>query len=296
VTGRIRLFIAVLFASGLLGASVPPAFAHFERFYASSRAFSLGGSFVALADDPAATVVNPAGLTQTLSPSFLVTYTQPYNITDLEEHFLAAALPTRLGAFGISWHRFGLRDVTSEDLFSIAYGRDLIRTSQDASLSVGGGIDVARVSYQGAGTDAKSVVTGSLSILLRPFQPFGVGYTVRNLGAPAFTFLSGDTGTRLETTHAFGFAYHWRRRAVFLYERFRAQSGRWRDSFGVEMNAIDQLKIRGGFAQKDITGGIGVRVSHLDIDVGVTAHEVLGLSYHASLVFRMPSSQPGAIP
>lgn len=295
MTGRIRFSLLVWCASILAsGLSVSPTAAHFERFYASSRAFSLGGSFVALADDPAAVVVNAAGLTQTLTPSFLVTYAQPYDVTDLEEHFIAAALPTGIGAFGISWHRFGLRDVTAEDLFSLAYGRDLIRTSQDASLSFGGSVDVARVSYDGV--EAKTVVTGSLSMLLRPFPPIGMGYTVRNLGEPSFGWVSGDTGTPLEMTHALGLAYHWRQRAVLLFERFRAQNGAWHNSFGVEVNAHDQLKIRGGLAQENVTGGIGVHVSTLDVDVGVTAHEVLGLSYHASLVFRLRSSQAGVMP
>lgn len=291
MTRRTKSSIILLGVLGLCAGAMRPASAHFERVFASSRAFSLGGCFVALADDPAATVVNAAGLTQAIAPSILTTYTQPYDVFDLEEHFIAATIPSRIGAFGVSWHRFGLADVTAEDLFTLAYGRDLIRTSQDASLSVGGSVDIARVSYEGAFGEAKTVLTGSLSMLLRPFPAIGMGYAVRNLGEPTFGWVSGDTGTKLEMTHAFGFAYHWRQRAVLLYERFRAQNGRWRNSFGVEMSAVEQLKIRGGLAGEDVTGGIGVRVSRVGIDVGVTAHEVLGLSYHASLTFALPSSK-----
>jgi hypothetical protein len=279
-----------------IGLMVVPASAHFERFYLSSRAFALGGAYTALADDAAAAVVNPAGLTQLQSATLLTSYSQPYGIADLEEHFVAVSLPTPVGAFGISWHRFGLADVTSEDLFTIAYGHDLIRTSQDASLSIGGSVDVARISYESNAIHAKSAVTGSASVLLRPFPAIGMGYTIRNIGTPSFDWVPGDGKTKLKMTHALGFAYHWRRRAVFIVERFREQSGVWRDALGVEVEAGEYVKIRGGLGRGDVTGGIGARVSRLNVDMGVSAHEVLGLSYHVSLGFRLNGDREGLVP
>jgi hypothetical protein len=273
-----------------------PASAHFERFYLSSRAASLGGAYTALADDPAAAVVNAAGLTQLQSPMILTSYTQPYGIADLEEHFVAVSLPTPVGVLGASWHRFGLADVTSEDMFTLAYGRDLIRTSQDASLSIGGSVDIARISYEDDAIAAKSVLTGSASVLLRPFPAIGMAYTLRNIGTPSFDWLAGAGRTQLRMTHALGFAYHWRRRAVFLFERFHEQSGVWRDALGVEVEAGHYIKLRGGLGRGDVTGGIGARVSRLNVDVGVSSHQVLGLSYHVSLGFRLTADKEGPIP
>jgi len=271
-----------------------PSHAYFERLFVSARAFSLGGAFVSVADDPSAIVINPAGLAQIQTASFLSSFARPYAISDLEEHFVAAAVPTGFGTIGVSWHRFGLSQVTSEDLYSIAYGVDYIRNSQDASLSFGGSIDVARVGYSASSLDAKTVVTGSLSVLLRPFPIIGFGYSIRNLGQPSFDWVPSDGKTNLKMTQAFGLSYHWQRRAVFLYERAMGQNGKWNDQIGVEVNAGDQLRIRGGLNSGDVTGGLGVTVSRIVVDAGVTAHEVMGATYYISLgVSLSPKKEEG---
>ena len=273
-----------------------PAYAYFERLFVSSRAFSLGGAYVSIADEPSATVINPAGLTQLQTASFLSSFSRPYDLAELEEHFLAAAVPTRVGTFGLSWHRFGLDGVTSEDLFTVAYGVDYIRNSQDASLSFGGSIDVARVSYQTGYDDAKTVVSGSVSVLLRPFPVFGVGYTIRNLGQPEFDWIPQDGSTRLQATQAVGLSYYWERYAVLVVERSLGQNGVWSDKLGIEVNAVDQLSIRGGMNAGDVTGGLGVTLKPITIDAGVTSHRVMGLTYYITIGFSVPQKQEDGYP
>jgi hypothetical protein len=186
-----------------------------------------------------------------------------------------------------------LEDVTAEDLFTISFGRDLIRTSQDASLSIGAGIDIHNVSYSGAENlnDSKTKLSGSLGVLLRPFQMIGFGYTVRNIGEPAFDFSAGGGITPVEMTHALGIAYHWNEVCSIIYERERGQNGTWQDRFGVEVFAGKTLRMRAGLAGSDITGGLGVVISRLTIDAGVKAHEVLGTTYLVSVGVALP--QPG---
>ncbi len=287
------LLIALAVAVTLVPAT---AKAHLERLFISSRAFSMGGAFVSVADDPSAVIYNPAGLTQIPTASVLSTISQPYGLSDLGEYFLAGVIPTTIGSFGLSWHRFSLEDVTSEDLFTLAYGRDLIRTSQDASLSVGGAVDIAHVAYPGV-SDSKTVVSGALSVLLRPFPVIGMGYTVRNIGEPTFDFAlygregdSWDGPTRLEMVHSFGFAYHWDRRVSVMYERERGQDGKWRDLLGVEVKAGDVLRLRSGLRESNVTGGIGIKVSNIVIDAGVVAHDMLGLTYLISVGISLPKS------
>jgi hypothetical protein len=214
-------------------------------------------------------------------------FARPYDLSDLEEHYLAAAVPVGFGTLGLSWHRFGLRGVTSEDLYSIAFGADYIRNSQDASLSFGGNIDIARVSYSSGYADAKTVVTGGLSVLLRPFPIIGIGYSIRNLGQPSFDWVPTDGATRLETTQAFGLSYYYQQWVVFAYERSMGQDGRWTDRLGVEVDAGKQLRIRGGLSGGDVTGGLGVTVSRIIVDAGVTGHDVMGLTYHISIGFSL---------
>jgi hypothetical protein len=281
-----------------LGAARPAA-AYFERLVVSSRAHALGGAFVSVADDASTVVLNPAGLTQTRTVRVLSTISQPYGLSDLTEYFLSAVLPSKIGNFGVSWHRFGLDGVASEDLFTLAYGRDLVRTSQDASLSMGAAVDVARVAYTEHGGDSETAMTGTLSVLLRPFPFIGAGYTVRNIGQPSFDFvhvaIEGTVtgGTNLHATHTFGFAYHWERLFTAIYERERGQDGVWRDKIGVEITAGDALRLRSGLTTDDITGGIGVLVKNLSIDASVTSHDALGLSAVVSVGISLPGGEDG---
>jgi len=278
------------------------ASAYFERLAVSSRVHALGGAFVSVADDPCAVVLNPAGLTQIRSACVLSTISEPYGLSDLGEYTLAAGLPSKHGTLGISWHRLGLDGVTSEDLFTIAFGRDLIRTSQDASLSVGAGLDISHVGYtDDAGGASASVLSGTLAVLLRPFPFIGAGYAVRNLGEPSFDFsllAPGSDGstlgrTQLKTTHAFGFAYHWEELFSVVYERQRGQDARWSDRFGVEVRAGDHLRVRSGLAGADVTGGVGVLWSNVTIDAGVASHDMLGLSYLVSVGISLPPKDKG---
>ena len=298
---RYRTRCAAAILAGTLAAfgAAPPANAYFERLVISSRAQALGGAFVGVADDASAVVLNPAGLTQTHAIGVLSTISQPYGLSDLGEYFLSAVLPSKIGNFGLSWHRFGLDGVTSEDLFTLAYGRDIVRTSQDASLSVGAAVDIGRVAYTEEGGVSETAVAGTLSVLLRPFPFIGAGYTVRNLGQPSFDFTNTAQGgavtggTTLHATHAFGFAYHWDHLFTAIYERERGQNGVWRDKLGVEVKAGDSLRLRSGFTRDDITGGVGVSISNVSIDASVTSHDALGLSAVVSVGISLPGGEEG---
>ncbi len=265
--------------------------AYFDRVVTSSRTLSMGGAFVAISDDPSATLLNPAGLAQAKNHAFLFSLTKPYGLSDLEESYFAAALPVKIGVVGLSWHRFSLGGVSSEDLFTIGFGRDYIRTSLDASLSFGGSIDVARVSYSADPyQDSKAKVTASLGVLLRPFPIIGIGYSVRNIGRGSFDFVPGGGGTPIKTLHTWGIAYHWEQ-VTFVFERQLSQNREWKSNMGLEMRVLSSLRIRSGFDGSDVTGGIGLYVSRVCVDIGVSSHEVLGTSYMVSVGYSLPGKE-----
>jgi hypothetical protein len=274
---------AVVIAILLAGLCLPAAAdAYFERMFLSTRTLSLGEAFVAVANDPSATIENPAGLAQIQSISLLSSLVKPYGLSDLEESYLAAALPVKIGVAGLSWHRFALDGVTSEDLFSLAFGYNYIRTSLDASLSFGASVDLARVSYDEPYHESQTAVSGSFGVLLRPFPIIGVGYNVRNLGQSSVDFIPGGGGTPLKAVHTWGLAYHWEQ-VSFLYEREMTPNRDWKNHLGLEVRFPSGLSFRSGLISGDVTGGIGVQLSNFLVDVGAVAHEELGTSYVISV-------------
>ena len=282
---KVWMAMGVVMVAASIGLAPRSACAYYDRLFVSSRTHALGGAFVAIGDDPSATVANPAGLTQSTNFRFLSSLARPYGISDLEESFIAVSMPAKYVSLGVSWHRFALRDATAEDLFTIAVARDLVRTSEDASLAIGGSLDIARVSYTGRFEQSQTKVTGSLSVLLRPFPIIGFGYNARNLGQPAFDLIEGGGKTPLHATHAFGLAYHWQGLFVANYERSTGQDRRWSDRLGVEINAGSNLRLRSGLTGGQVSGGVGIIVSGVTVDAAMTSHRDLGSSYLISIGF-----------
>lgn len=249
----------------------------------------MGGAFAGIADDPSALVVNSAGLTNVTALAFLSTIIHPYELSDLEESYLAAVFPVRIGTAGISWHRLALEGAVTEDLITIGFARDYIRTSQDASLSFGGTLDIARVAYGYPIGDSEAALTGSLGVLLRPFPIIGIGYCVRNINEPHFDF-TGTGGTELGRTHVWSLAYKWNDMVAIVLDRMKEQGGVWETRLGIEIEAPAGIRLRSGVREKDLTFGAGITISRFELDVGMDAHEVLGVSYILSMGYMLPTS------
>jgi hypothetical protein len=267
-----------------------PGRAHFESVVTSSRQLSLGGALVSVADDASATVINPAGLTELRGWSITSTYIRPYAVSGLDEAFAAAAVSVdRVGSFGVAFHYVGLRDVMTESLVTLALARDLIRTSEDASLSVGASVDLARVSASDRFDASDSGVTGGASVLLRPFPAIGVAYAIRNIAEPEFDLIAGGGKTTLERTQSWGLSYRWHQRVALIYER-RDDLGEWREHVGVEVNLGPHLDLRSGVGRGLAAGGVGVSWGGISLDAGFSSHEVMGSSYVVTVGYSPPAT------
>jgi hypothetical protein len=267
--------VAALFAI-LFGA--PGARAHFEGALLSSRTASLGGAFVALADDPSAVVDNPAGLSGLMQPALLATYQKPFAVDGLDEGFVAVSIPARFVTVGAAWFHRGLKDALSENRFTLSVARDLRRTSEDASLSVGASVDVTSVSAHesiDAGDTAWSFGAG---VLLRPFAFIGLGYNIRNVNAPSIDLVDGGGSTTLERAQAFGLSYYWQERLTVTAELFEDATS-WHTRGGAELRLGPHVMLRGGLDGANAAAGIGLLWRSVGFDAAFLSHEALGQSY-----------------
>lgn len=280
-----RFLVAVVLAV----VSAAPAHAHFENPVASSRQLALGGALVSVASDATAAVINPASLVQLHRWSVVSTYQRPYGVADLDEAFAAAAFRAdNIGAVGVAVHYTGLRDVMSETMVTLALARDLIRTSEDASLSIGASVDLARVSVSDRFDASESVASGGAGLLLRPFPAIGVAYTMRNITEPDIDLLDGGGSTPLERTQAWGLSYVWHQRVGFIYER-KHDGSHWRDHVGIEVDLGPNLDIRSGVGRGLAAGGVGISWRGMTLDAGFSSHEFLGSSYVVTVGYAPPA-------
>jgi hypothetical protein len=289
---RRRRLAALALAVGVVCCAAQ-ARAYFERVVPSARTTALGGAFVAIANDPSAVLSNPAGLALIPRTSGLATYERPFGVSDVDAGNACAAVPSRAGVLGASWHYLGLRGALSENLVSVAFARHLISTTQDASLSVGLSLDFARVAADATGR-SDNFVTGGFGVLLRPFPMIGMGYSVRNLREGDLHLLDGGPGTPMLRQQAWAFSYKWHDRVTLIVERRQDAARQWRNHAGLEIVTHPNLHLRGGADGRHLTAGFGVLWRGIRLDVAMAAHDLLGSTYVLSIGYLPKVKDPYA--
>jgi len=269
-------------------ASVRDADAHFEHVVLSARSAAIGGAFVAIADDPSTVVYNAAGLSGIRTPSFLTTYNRPYGVDGIDEGYLSAVVPLPGWATGLSWFHRGVSSALSEDLVTLAVARDLKRTSEDASLSVGATVDLAHVSVDSDVGGSHTAVTCGASVLLRPFAFIGLGYSIRNLTEPSFDLVEGGGKTTLSRAQAAGLSYYWGDRLLASVESRQDADGDWKTGGGLELRVENHLMLRGGLDVDRVTTGVGIVARGFTADIAMTSHDELGATYLFTLRYTRP--------
>jgi hypothetical protein len=274
-----------------LCAAAGPAGAYFERVLTSSRVVAAGNAFVSVADDAVATYINPAGLTNLYSYNLQATWNRPYGLDDVNEAFVAGAVPTRFGALGASWFYRGVSGVSSENMLTLSYSHDLKRTSEDASLSVGAFVDLVRVSESDRFNSSDGAAQLGLCAHMRPFPVIGVGYTIRNLNQTTLHLVDGGQGTPLEQQQAFGLSWFWDTRLIVSYEYSQNTVGEWRSHGGLEFTFERFVTLRSGITGRYASAGFGLAYRGITLDVGFSSHDVLGATYIVTFGYGPPAPE-----
>jgi hypothetical protein len=276
----------------LVSVRAHPARAYFEHVVLSARTASLGGAFVALGDDPSAVVDNPAGLSGITTLSFLSTYDRPYGVDAINEGFLSTVVPFSGVSMGASWFHRGVENALSEDMVTIALARDLKRTSEDASLSIGATVDLAHVSVEAEQASSQTAVTFGASVLLRPFSFIGLGYSIRNITQPAFDLIDGGANTALSRAQAIGLSYYWQQRLLATVESRQDAGGDWQPHGGLELRIENHVFLRGGLDGSRVTTGVGVAARGFTVDLGMASNDEIGATYLFTLRYARPVASP----
>ena len=287
-----RLTVRVMLAAlAFVAGSSLPARAYFENALHSARTASLGGAFVAIADDPSAVVDNAAGLAGISTASFLFTWHKPYGVDGLDEGFVAAVLPAGPVTLGAAWFHRGLDGALSEDRITLSVARDLRRTAEDASLSVGVSADLARVAASAEIDESATAAAVGAAVLLRPFAFIGVGYSIHSINQPELDLVAAGAATPLRRAQAIGLSYYWQQRLTVTLETREVSDGSWRGHGGVELTVNPHLVIRGGLDDSRATAGFGVAWGGVVFDASMRTHETLGASYLVTLRYSRPRQE-----
>lgn len=114
--------------------------ANFLKIGVGSRATGMGGAYSAQVADASALYWNPSGIAHITSPQ--VVFSSFNWIADMKHSFLAVAIPTKSGTFGLSLIYFDMGDMTKTTELS-PYGDEGTFSASDIAIGVGYGTKIS---------------------------------------------------------------------------------------------------------------------------------------------------------
>lgn len=291
----------------------------FIRDGAGSRAFGLGGAFVAIADDASTTVWNPAGLLQLEGANLSAMYTDKFGL-GIDFQFVGATLTAEEFAFAVSVASSSISEIPfsgdegdgffsetqSVILGSVAYdlgnvldlGLESEGSEMDMRLFVGanGKVYTHRLLEgrgQGMGLDLSV-----LSTFMFEWGDVSFGVTSRDVGGTRieWTGTDHDPVNHVPWIQSVGLSTTLLDRALCVAVGADVALGRPqlnRLHVGAEYSPLKPLTARGGVVlSKDglrVAWGASFRVGALLLDYAYVPHQLLGDSHVLSLSYGFPA-------
>lgn len=252
------------------------------------RPISMGKAFVAIADDANAGYWNPSGLAQLNSPQVTTMYSNPMNfalggsgIKDIGYHTVGLAYPTPYGSVGLNLAYLSvgnIQEVKKDESGEIVFGDTFEDKEMAIILSYGAsiidelhlGLNLKYISQQiwdnkgsGMGLD--------IGALYEPIYNLTFGLALQDLIEPKIKLLEDGVTNSIPRKIRFGLSYRLLDDMILLAADINKASNRSaKFHIGTEVEPMKDLALRGGYTTDtgEITAGVGVRVSIVQLDYG----------------------------
>jgi hypothetical protein len=251
------------------------------------EASGLGRAFTGLADDPSAVVYNPAGLAQ--QNPLQITLQHVALFYDTMFDFAAVTYPVSgVGTFAASYLRLGSTGYDSRDsnwnssgTFGITDQAVILSYAKDLTPWLAGGLNLKLIdetvfaeSGMGFGAD--------IGFLATPNNIISIGLDLINIVPPSVKL--SDTAESFPITMKLGFAFKFLGdRIIPLFDiekEFTTQDLKF--MMGVEAFPIQDLALRVGYDETEITFGAGYLIKPVKLDYSISL-QTLGITNRATL-------------
>lgn len=276
----------------VLGAA-QAALAAFNVPIESPKMASMGGASMAASNEAASLFTNPAGISglKTGQASFM--YSKLFAglpVDNMSVGYIALALPTRLGSFGLGWGTFMASGLTQEQTLALTFSHGLFSnrvqfgvTGKHLSHSFSpGGDALAEQDPIFKNGTSKSALGLDLGLSAQVMGPLQFGLAVRNVNRPNVGIATED---RLSREVQVGLGVEMGgiglKGTSDLVMRDNSGSGikeqnRVLPTFGLEKTVVrDTLVFRMGANPMEFTGGMGFKMGRWGFDYGLVINRGL---------------------
>lgn len=289
-----RNLLPMVLVAGLSLLAASAAQADFRHGGVGARPKAMGSAFVSIADDANAAYWNPAGLVRDNRTSLMMTNSWLYGVSEIDNYYLGLDLP-QVGAFhfGLSWVRFGITDIYSEDTLNLAVAGK-VPFLEGLSVGVAGkmflldapGYDQYNDPNFNGGDQGYSL---DLGLLYDSGGAWTLGGTIYNLHETTLQLISTTANPDpVYTEWAAGGSYLFRD-TLLLAADFRNRDGHTSDVVlhgGAEIWFFDAMVLRTGLDRGLVTMGAGLQDKHWQVDFSLETEKRLGNVYMLSFTVR----------
>jgi hypothetical protein len=220
---------------------------------------------------------NQALLAQLKNAAIGVYGERRFFLSELNNYYVALAVPTSSGNFGLNANYFGFAGY-NESKIGLAYARKL-----------GNKVDVGvQFNYNGitaAGYDKASAISFEAGTVLHLSEKLHTGFHVNN---PVGGKFGKDHSEKLPSVYTAGFGYDASEKFFFSLEMIKEEDQDVNINAGLQYKFIPQLLIRTGISSATSTAsfGIGLSLDNLRLDVAASYHPQLGISPGLLLLYN----------
>ncbi len=243
----------------------------FLRMGVGARALALGGTFVALADDPSAGYWNPAGLAQLNQIEVLASYSRMPS--DRTHYFASGVLPWgQVTSLGVSWINLGVSGIEARTGNSAA--PDYLFSNNASALLITAARQIN--SFFSVGVNAKL-----FSQSLDNASAFGTGMDVAFFVHPArfvkFGLMVQDLGSKLKWSTGWREAFPMTVRGgvsanladnfLISLDAVKIDNSGLDFCAGTEYKALEIFPMRLGYSVQGVVGGAGLAIPMRTFDL-----------------------------
>ncbi len=224
-------------------------------------------------------MANPAGLTGVKSPGIAVSYVSPYNIRKLSSRSVTGTMPSQYGHFSLLFTQSGY-SLSLLNRYGFSYARQF-------GKHVSAALMFNALTHKLNGTEIYSGFFSVIGVQLFPSNTVDVGIYIQNIEQSKISY--PDQSVPIPVLYVAGINWHPLTDLALMAEIEKDQEFAPQYKFGMQYIPVDILILRGGVkgSPVDLSFGIGLNLSFIVIDIGISYHQQLGVTSAASLTLSL---------
>jgi len=261
----------------------------FLKIGVGAKACAMAGAFTAVADDPTASYWNPSGLSQ--ADRTEVTFMHNFWLVDMNFQYLAIAVPSKFGNWGVSATYSSSGDIPKYDDFQRIGDYSAYDAAIDLAYSntVGRdfhfGVSLKGIQQKIEEEDANGFAGGAGILYRLPMiNGMRLGAAIQNVG-PKIKFI--EEGDPLPLVIKGGISYQVGS-VLLAGDIIKYNDSKLRRAFGGEITLFEVLSLRGGYdTRKMYSLGTGMDWRNLSFGYAFQSFKEVDISHRISLGLKL---------